>query len=126
MPELLSSTSLFAVVLTLSAYELGCACQRRTGLAICNPILLGAVGVVAVLVAAIDGVGLGGGVRQALHPLVGVYHNPVSAALQGKTGVAQPCNDHCIILLSSLDGLIPLVYHTEAGGSQALLLSPPS
>lgn len=49
MPELLSSTSLFAVVLTLSAYELGCSCQRRTGLAICNPILLGAVGVVAVL-----------------------------------------------------------------------------
>ena len=49
MAELLSSTSLFAVVLTLAAYELGCFCQRRTGLAVCNPILLGAVGVAAVL-----------------------------------------------------------------------------
>lgn len=49
MSELLSSTSLFAVVLTLAAYELGCFCQRRTGLAVCNPILLGAVGVAAVL-----------------------------------------------------------------------------
>ena len=49
MAELFSSPSLFAVVLTLAAYELGCACQRRTGLAVCNPILLGAVGVAAVL-----------------------------------------------------------------------------
>lgn len=49
MAELFSSTSLFAVVLTLAAYELGCFCQRRTGLAVCNPILLGAVGVAAVL-----------------------------------------------------------------------------
>ena len=105
MPELLSSTSLFAVVLTLSAYELGCACQRRTGLAICNPILLGAVGVVAVLVAAKDGVGLGGGVRQALHPLKGINDHPVSAAFQGEAGVAQPCNGHSISLLSLLNGV---------------------
>ena len=49
MAELFSSTSLFAIVLTLAAYELGCFCQRRTGLAVCNPILLGAVGVAATL-----------------------------------------------------------------------------
>ena len=49
MAELFSSNSLFAVVLTLAAYELGSFCQRRTGLAVCNPILLGAVGVAAVL-----------------------------------------------------------------------------
>lgn len=49
MTDFLSASSLFAVLLTLAAYELGCACQRRTGLAVCNPILLGAVAVAAAL-----------------------------------------------------------------------------
>lgn len=49
MAEFLSSSSLFAILLTLGVYELGCLCQRRTGLAICSPILLGAVGVAVVL-----------------------------------------------------------------------------
>ena len=49
MAEFLSASSLFAVLLTLGAYELGCLCQQRTGLAVCSPILLGAVGVAFVL-----------------------------------------------------------------------------
>lgn len=49
MAEFLPSTSLFAVVLTLAAYELGCFCQQRTGSPVLNPILMGSVGVGAVL-----------------------------------------------------------------------------
>lgn len=43
MNELFSSSSLFAVALTLGGYELGCLCQRRWKLPIFNPILIGAL-----------------------------------------------------------------------------------
>ena len=49
MAELLSETSLFAVVLTLGAYELGLWLQKKLKSPLCNPILVAVVLVVAVL-----------------------------------------------------------------------------
>lgn len=43
MNEMFSSSSLFAVALTLGGYELGCLCQRRLRFPIFNPILIGAL-----------------------------------------------------------------------------------
>lgn len=49
MIEFLSASSLFAILLTFGAYEIGCVCQRKFKLPIFNPILVGAIlaGVVA-------------------------------------------------------------------------------
>ena len=41
--------SLFPVVLTLLAYQVGLFCQKKTGTALCNPILIGVVLVLGVL-----------------------------------------------------------------------------
>lgn len=49
MGELLSSTGLFAVVLTLGAYEIGLWIQRKTKNALCNPLLISILLVMAVL-----------------------------------------------------------------------------
>lgn len=49
MSELFSSGSLFALVLTLGGYELGCLCRRRLRLSVLNPILIGALTVGAVI-----------------------------------------------------------------------------
>lgn len=49
MGELLSSTGLFAVVLTLGAYEIGLWIQHKTKNALCNPLLISIVLVMAVL-----------------------------------------------------------------------------
>ncbi|WP_294498478.1 LrgB family protein [uncultured Gemmiger sp.] len=51
MIEFLSASSLFAILLTFGAYEIGCVCQRKFKLPIFNPILVGAIlaGVVLVL-----------------------------------------------------------------------------
>lgn len=43
MSELLSQCSLWAVLLTVAAYQAGLFLKKKTGLALCNPILLGAV-----------------------------------------------------------------------------------
>lgn len=43
MSELLAQCSLWAVLLTVAAYQAGLLLKKKTGLAICNPILLGAV-----------------------------------------------------------------------------------
>lgn len=43
MTEFLAGSSLFAILLTFGAYELGRICLQRTRLAVCNPILIGAV-----------------------------------------------------------------------------------
>ena len=40
MGELLSSTSLFAIVLTLGAYEFGLFLQKKVKHPLCNPLLL--------------------------------------------------------------------------------------
>lgn len=42
MAEFLQS-SLFPVVLTLLAYQVGLFCQKKTGTALCNPILIGVI-----------------------------------------------------------------------------------
>ena len=49
MTDLLSQTSLFAVVLTLGAYELGLWLQKKLKSPLCNPILVAVILVVAVL-----------------------------------------------------------------------------
>ena len=49
MGELLSSTSLFAVVLTLGAYEFGLFLQKKVKHPLCNPLLIAIVTVMAVL-----------------------------------------------------------------------------
>lgn len=49
MGELLSSTGLFAVVLTLGAYEIGLWIQHKTKSALCNPLLISILLVMAVL-----------------------------------------------------------------------------
>ena len=49
MRELLTGTSLFAVVLTLGAYELGIWLQKKLKSPICNPILVAVLLVIAVL-----------------------------------------------------------------------------
>ena len=49
MADLLSETFLFAVVLTLGAYELGLWLQKKLKSPLCNPILVAVVLVVAVL-----------------------------------------------------------------------------
>ncbi|MBR4016375.1 MAG: LrgB family protein [Oscillospiraceae bacterium] len=46
---MLSSLSLFHVALTLVAFAIGLWCQKKTRLALCNPILIGAVLVITVL-----------------------------------------------------------------------------
>jgi len=51
MAELLTSNSYFCVALTLIAYSLFAAVQKRTGLALVNPIILGAALIMAVLTA---------------------------------------------------------------------------
>lgn len=52
MTELLTSISTWAVVLTLGLYLLGSFLQRKTGLALCNPILLAAAAVMGILLTA--------------------------------------------------------------------------
>lgn len=49
MRELLSQTSLFAVVLTLGAYQIGLWCQKKGKSPLCNPILIATVLVIAAL-----------------------------------------------------------------------------
>ena len=49
MGELLSSTSLFAVVLTLGAYEFGLFLQKKVKHPLCNPLLIAIVTVMVVL-----------------------------------------------------------------------------
>lgn len=49
MAELLRETALFAIVLTLGTYEFGMWLQKKTKSAICNPILISVILVIAVL-----------------------------------------------------------------------------
>lgn len=49
MTELLTSVGIWAVVLTLGLYQLGLWLQKKTGLALCNPILIAAAAVIALL-----------------------------------------------------------------------------
>ena len=49
MTDFLSSSSFFAVILTMAAFTVGSAAQKKTKLAILNPILVGSVIVMAVL-----------------------------------------------------------------------------
>ena len=49
MRDFLSSSSFFAVTLTLVAFSFGSACQKKWGLAILNPILIAAGIIIAVL-----------------------------------------------------------------------------
>lgn len=49
MGELLSSLSLFCLALTFGAFQIGLWCQKKTGSALCNPILIAAVLVIGVL-----------------------------------------------------------------------------
>ena len=53
MHDILKETSLFAVVLTLTAYELGLWLQKKTRSPICNPILI-AVTLIIVILLALD------------------------------------------------------------------------
>lgn len=53
MTEILSQTSLFALVLTLGAYEIGLWLQKKTRSPVCNPILI-AVALIIVLLLALD------------------------------------------------------------------------
>lgn len=49
MTELLASTGIWALVLTLGLYQLGLLLQKKTGLALCNPILIAAAAVTGLL-----------------------------------------------------------------------------
>ena len=49
MTELLTSVGIWAVVLTLGLYQLGLWIQNKTGLALCNPILIAAAAVTLLL-----------------------------------------------------------------------------
>ena len=49
MHEFLSSSSFFAVILTLLAFSFGSACQKKWKLAVLNPILIAAAIIIAVL-----------------------------------------------------------------------------
>lgn len=49
MTELLTSIGIWAVVLTLGLYQLGLLLQKKTGLALCNPILIAAAAVIGIL-----------------------------------------------------------------------------
>ena len=49
MTELLTSIGIWAVVLTLGLYQLGLWIQKKTGLALCNPILIAAAAVILLL-----------------------------------------------------------------------------
>ena len=51
MTELLTSVGIWAVVLTLGLYQLGLWLQKKTGVALCNPILIAAAAVILLLVA---------------------------------------------------------------------------
>ncbi len=51
MTELLTSVGIWAVVLTLGLYQLGLWLQKKTGLALCNPILVAAAAVICLLLA---------------------------------------------------------------------------
>ncbi len=51
MAELLTSVGIWAVVLTLGLYQLGLWLQKKTGLALCNPILVAAAAVIGLLLA---------------------------------------------------------------------------
>ena len=43
MAEFLTGLPLFCIVLTVGAFQIGLWCQKKTGTALCNPILIGAV-----------------------------------------------------------------------------------
>ena len=47
MTEMLTSTGLFAVVLTLGTYEVGLWLRKKTGNALCNPLLISIILVMA-------------------------------------------------------------------------------
>jgi len=49
MDKCFSSLTLLSLVLTFGAYQLALFCQKKTGSALCNPILLSGVTVIAVL-----------------------------------------------------------------------------
>jgi len=49
MTELLTSIGIWAVVLTLGLYQLGLWLQKKSGLALCNPILIAAAAVICLL-----------------------------------------------------------------------------
>ena len=49
MTETLTSTGLFAVVLTLGTYEVGLWLRKKTGNALCNPLLISIILVMAAL-----------------------------------------------------------------------------
>lgn len=49
MSELLTSIGIWAVVLTLGLYQMGLWVQKKTGLALCNPILIAAAAVILLL-----------------------------------------------------------------------------
>ena len=49
MNEFFTELSLFAIVLTIGAYQVGMWCQKKAKSALCNPILIAAILVIAVL-----------------------------------------------------------------------------
>lgn len=49
MAEFLQSISLFPLVLTIGAYQIGLWCQKKAKTPLCNPILIGAILVIGVL-----------------------------------------------------------------------------
>ena len=49
MAEFLQSISLFPLVLTIGAYQIGLWCQKKSKTPLCNPILIGAILVIGVL-----------------------------------------------------------------------------
>lgn len=49
MADFLTALPLFSLALTFCAFQVGTWCQKKTGSALCNPILVGAILVIAVL-----------------------------------------------------------------------------
>ena len=49
MADFLSGLPLFCIALTFGAFQIGLWCQKKTGSALCNPILIGAALVIGVL-----------------------------------------------------------------------------
>ena len=49
MADFLTALPLFSLALTFCAFQVGAWCQKKTGSALCNPILVGAILVIAVL-----------------------------------------------------------------------------
>lgn len=102
MTEFLSAATLWAVLLTLGAYELGCLLKKKTGLAVCSPILVGAVLIIGFLL------------------LTGIPNETYQAGVRSISWLLTPCTV-CLAIplyteLEKLRGDLPAILAGVLGG----------